>query len=81
MPTMLDRTLGFFPMSIATSLAFEGVTHLGEYGDRPGEPEINQIEAIWCNLRTLIRNAIGAFTKEKKTADNSGGTTTKPNNP
>lgn len=26
-------------------------------------------------------NAIGAFTKEKKTADNSGGTTTTPNNP
>lgn len=26
-------------------------------------------------------HAIGAFTKEKKTADNSGGTTTKPNNP
>ena len=65
MPTMLDRTLGFFPMSIATSLAFEGVTHLGEYGDRPGEPEINQIETIWCNLRTLIRNAIGAFTTEE----------------
>ena len=67
MPTMLDRTLGFYPISIATSMAFEGVTHMGEYGDRPGEPEITTIEAIWVNLRTLIRNAIGAFTTEEYT--------------
>ena len=30
---------------------------------------------------TCNGKAIGAFTKEKKTADNSGGTTTKTNNP
>lgn len=65
MPSMLDRTLGFYPISIATSLAFESITHLGEHSDKTGEPEINHMDAIWCNLRTLIRNAIYAFTSDE----------------
>lgn len=65
MPSMLDRVLGFYPMSIASSLAFESITHMGEHSDKTGELEINHMEAVWCNIRTLIRNAIYAFTSEE----------------
>lgn len=61
MLSSLERTLGFYPISIATSMAFEGITHVGEYRDRPGEPELDHLQAIWVNVRTLARNAIGAF--------------------
>lgn len=57
----LDRELGFFPMSIATSFAFEGLYHVGEYGDRNGIPPGDDMPALWVNLRTIVRNAIRAF--------------------
>lgn len=57
----LDRVLGFFPMSMATSLALEGLFHLGEYAGNSGEPPGNIMPALWVNLRTVIRNAINAF--------------------
>lgn len=58
-----DRTFGAYPMSIATSLAFEGITHTGEYIDRAqyGPAPILHMECIMVNLRTLLRNAINAF--------------------
>lgn len=65
MLSTLERTFGFYPISIATSMAFEGITRVGEYRDRPGEPEIEKIPALWINIRTLARNAIGAFNKDQ----------------
>ena len=46
MLSTLERTFGFYPISIATSMAFEGITRVGEYRDRPGEPELDHLQAI-----------------------------------
>ena len=50
MLSSLERTLGFYPISIATSMAFEGITRVGEYRDRPGEPELEHMQAIGSGL-------------------------------
>lgn len=56
-----DRTFGAYPISIATSLAIEGITHSGEYLERGPNPPINKMEFLMVNLRTIIRNAVNAF--------------------
>lgn len=56
-----DRTFGAYPISIASSLAIEGITHTGEYLDRVGEAPVNNMECLMVNIRTLIRNVIGSF--------------------
>lgn len=61
MPLRFERTFGAYPISIATSLALEGISHTGEYLDRGPKPPVNNMECIMVNLRTLIRNVIGAF--------------------
>ena len=60
----LDRDLGFFPMSIGTSLAFEGLFHLGEHLDDSGDPAGGDMPALWVNLRTVVRNARTAFPRD-----------------
>lgn len=60
----LDRTLGFFPMSIGTSLAFEGLFHVGEHATDAGDPPGNDMPALWVNLRTVVRNARNAFPRD-----------------
>ena len=59
----LDRTLGFFPISIATSLALEGLYQVGEHADdHPALiDDAAEMEEIWINIRTLARNCLGAF--------------------
>lgn len=57
----LDRTLGFFPMSIGTSLAFEGLFRVGDHAELPGKPNHDLYEAVYINMRTLIRNVIQAY--------------------
>lgn len=60
----LDRTLGFFSMSIGTSMAFEGLLRVGEHADMPGRPNHDAYEAIYINVRTLVRNVIAAHESE-----------------
>lgn len=57
----LDRTLGFFPMSIGTSLAFEGLFRVGDHADMSGKVNHDSYEAIYINMRTLVRNVIQAY--------------------
>lgn len=60
-PISVDRVFGSYPMSIATSLAMEGLLHTGEYADWKGKLPINEYQAIYLNVRTLFRNAFYAF--------------------
>lgn len=60
----LDRTLGFFPMSIGTSMAFEGLFRVGEHAEMPGKTNHDLYEAIYINVRTLVRNVIAAYDAE-----------------
>lgn len=54
------RKLGWFGASIGTSLAFERISNTGEFQENEGAPLIQDMESIWINLRTLIRNANNA---------------------
>ncbi|AFQ96755.1 hypothetical protein G173_gp210 [Erwinia phage phiEaH2] len=70
-PISVDRKFGFYQMSIASSLAFEGLLHTGEHADWKGELPIHDYQEIFLNLRTLFRNAFYAFeeNRERLTAD------------
>lgn len=64
--SMIDRVFGHYPVSIATSLALEGLFHTGEYNsDRPA-PYL-KYDTLLLNVRTIFRNAWNAF--EGKTDD------------
>jgi hypothetical protein len=57
-----ERAVGQYPLSIATSLALEGLA--GIYEDRPeSPPPILKYDQVWVNLRTLFRNFIGSLEK------------------
>ena len=52
---MSSRTIGQFPLSIATSLAMEAA--FGIYPDRPETKEpILKYDTLWVNVRTIFRN-------------------------
>lgn len=57
------RTVGQYPLSIATSLAIESAN-----GIHPeivvSSPPIQKFEELWVNTRTLFRNFLGALPKE-----------------
>lgn len=54
------RELGQVPVSIGTSLALEGA--FGILEDNPdNNPVINRVDVLYVNLRTLIRNLVGAI--------------------
>ena len=63
--SILDRTLGFYSISIGTSLAFEKISYTGEHDNLAaggfGPPPIVSIGNLMVNLRTLIRKAIEAY--------------------
>lgn len=59
--TIIERAVGIYPISIATSLAIEGLTHTGEYESNDGIAPIKDCEVLYINLRTLFRNAFGSF--------------------
>lgn len=58
------REVGQLPVSIATSLALEGA--FGIYPDRPAvrPAPILTYQDLWINLRTLMRNLLGALPSE-----------------
>lgn len=64
-----NRTISAFPLSIGTSLALESIFEgkLPAYDpDRqiPVKIPVDQYQEIWINLSTLIRNILGAVSKE-----------------
>ncbi|ANZ50220.1 hypothetical protein PHOBOS_30 [Erwinia phage vB_EamM_Phobos] len=66
----VDRVFGLeYPMSMPTSLAFEGLLKTGEHANDKGEPPIHQYRAIFVNVRTLFRNVYNAFGDKKAELD------------
>lgn len=56
---IIERDVGQIPVSIGTSLAFEGL--LGIHPNQPKQPTNNKtIQSVWVNLRTLARNLFAA---------------------
>ncbi|AEH03487.1 hypothetical protein AVT69_gp061 [Pseudomonas phage PhiPA3] len=52
---LIEREVGQIPVSIGTSLAFEGI--LGIHPAEPKQPiDVKSVKEIWVNLRTLARN-------------------------
>lgn len=58
-----ERTTGYFPLSIATSLAIEGA--LGIHPDQPAGPKLlEDFTGHWVNVKTLFRNYYEAIGKD-----------------
>lgn len=52
---LIEREVGQIPVSIGTSLAFEG--YLGTHPNPSKQPiDVKSVKEIWVNLRTLARN-------------------------
>ena len=58
-----SRELGQIPVSIGTSLALEGAFGILE-DNHNANPIINNVDVIYVNIRTLIRNMVGAIETE-----------------
>lgn len=58
------RALGFFPLSIATSLAIESAVGIHPDLPKPRSMPIRQFKEVWINVRTLYRNIMGAIPKD-----------------
>lgn len=63
----LDRKMGFYPVSIPTSMALESLTNTGDF-QKEGTPTIESCEVLMVNLRTLVRNVVNAFGKDFENA-------------
>lgn len=60
----MNRTMGLYAASVATSLALEGLCGTGECVDTNKGFKVNNYSTLFVNLRTIIRNAIGSFDYE-----------------
>lgn len=61
---IIERDVGQLPISIGTSLAFEGL--LGIHPQKPEQPtNVKTIQQVWVNIRTLARNLFEAMPTEK----------------
>lgn len=62
---IFERVKGYFPISIGTSLAIEGLfgfeVEEGEIISKSDSPPILTVDALWLNVNTLFRNYINAF--------------------
>lgn len=67
---LAERELGgYAPISIATALALESAFGVSEdHPEHKARPPINNYRAIWFNVRTLLRNLIGAVARDQKSA-------------
>lgn len=62
---LIERDVGQIPVSIGTSLAFEG--YLGIHPNQPKQPiDVKSVKEIWVNLRTLARNLWEAVPTSEK---------------
>lgn len=64
MEALSSREFGQIPISIGSSLALEGAFGILEDNPNP-RPIINNVDVLYVNLRTLIRNMVGAVAAEK----------------
>lgn len=53
--------VGFYPMSIGTSLAIEGLNGTGERVDTNKGFDVKRFGSLFVNLRLLVRNAIASY--------------------
>lgn len=53
------REVGKYPISIGTSLAIESIT--GIHDEHLGKVDVIEYDCLWLNLRTLLRNLLGAM--------------------
>lgn len=66
--SIMDRTVGGFPLSIGTSLSFESLFAPRQpvYDPErqiPNKVDINHYGELWINLETLYRNIVGSVEK------------------
>lgn len=57
----MNRDLGFYPVSISTSLALEGLLNTGERVGINKGIDLKPFGALYVNLRTIVRNVIGSY--------------------
>lgn len=62
-----SRAVGKFPLSLATSLALESICGISDEAPQKIAP-ILKYPVFWINIRTLIRNFIGALDKDTANA-------------
>ncbi|MGL5648947.1 MAG: hypothetical protein ACRDDY_13950 [Clostridium sp.] len=60
----MTRDFGFYPASIGTSLALEGLNSTGENVGVNKGFKLERYGALYVNMRTIVRNAIGSFPYE-----------------
>jgi hypothetical protein len=60
-----QRTLGFFQLSVPTSLAVESMCGIHpDIVPRPNRPPVLNYKEVWINLRTLYRNIVNSMSKD-----------------
>lgn len=60
-----SRTVGQYPLSVATSLAIESL--VGILPEAPAAvPPITQYDVLWVNMRTLLRNLLGSLETDQR---------------
>ncbi|MNP89044.1 hypothetical protein D3C85_14400 [compost metagenome] len=64
MEAISSREVGQIPISIGSSRALEGAFGILEDNHNP-KPIIHKVDVLYVNLRTLIRNMVGAINHEK----------------
>lgn len=60
-----DRVFGHYPISIATSLAIEGLLHSGEFASDNTKTVYDKYQKLLVNVRTLFRNVFYAFEEQR----------------
>lgn len=66
--SLATRAIGQFPISVATSLALEGVFGIHPDLPKPTSLPIYKYPELWINVRTLFRNLLGALDKNDQKA-------------
>lgn len=64
MAIISDRETGKLPLSIGTSLAFEGIFGIHETAVIQQPYPIFTVDEMWINVKTLIRNIYGSLKKD-----------------
>lgn len=62
----VERTLGVLPISIATSLALEGLLNIHPDLPKSKVRPVDSIRILWINLSTLVRNIYNSYPSEVK---------------
>lgn len=64
----MRREYGFYAMSVATSLAIEGLNGTGERETTNSKFDLKPFKTLYINLRTLVRNVIGSYPYDVQSA-------------